>query len=301
MSETIWITGACGFTGGHLAAFLRQLPDPPRLVGLDVRRHVESHVDELHAVDLADPAAVQAIASQTPPRRVIHLAGLMPPASEREMWHANVGGTAGLLEGLHRAGVTPRIVSVGSAAEYAAGTASPLREDAPATGASAYGRTKLAQSVLCLHLAREFGFEAVVARPFNLIGPGLSSCLVAGALVAQVAAADAGSPISVGNLHTARDFVDVRDAVRAYWLLATTDHTHGVFNVCSGHATSVGELVQLLVQLTGRPRRVEVDAARVRASDPLEVYGDAARLREATGWHATISVEQSLRDMLVPA
>jgi nucleoside-diphosphate-sugar epimerase len=272
MSETIWITGACGFTGGHLAAFLRQLPDPPRLVGLDVRRGGESPVHELHAIDLADPAAVQAIASRTPPRRVIHLAGLMPPASDGEMWHANVGGTAGLVEGLHRAGITPRIVSVGSAAEYAPGAPSPLREDAPATGASSYGRTKLAQSLMCLHMARQFGFEAVVARPFNLIGPGLS-----------------------------RDFVDVRDAVRAYWLLAAKDGLHGVYNVCSGHATSVGRLVQLLLQLTGRPRRVDVDAGRVRPSDPLEVYGDATRLRDATGWHAEIPVEQSLSDMLVPA
>jgi nucleoside-diphosphate-sugar epimerase len=301
MSETIWITGACGFTGGHLAAFLRQMPDPPRLVGLDVRRGGESPVHELHAIDLADPAAVQAIASRTPPRRVIHLAGLRPPASDREMWHANVGGTAGLLEGLHRAGVTPRVLSIGSAAEYTPGEASPLREDAPATGASSYGRTKLAQSLMCLHLARQFGFEAVVARPFNLIGPGLSSCLVAGALVMQFAGGDTNSPVSVGNLHTSRDFVDVRDAVRAYWLLAATDGLHGVYNVCSGRATSVGKLVQLLVELTGRPRRVDVDAARVRASDPLEVYGDATRLRDATGWHAEISVEQSLSDMLVPA
>lgn len=302
MNEILWITGASGFSGRHLAAFVRSLPDAPRVVGLDVKSAELPHVDALHVVDLANADDVRKIADHSPPRWVIHLAGVMPPAHETELWRANVGGTAGLLGGLRSAGgPMPRIVSIGSAAEYAPGLASPLREDSPSSGASAYGSSKLAQSLLCLHLADEFGFAAVVPRPFNLIGPGLPSQLVAASLVSQFVQAGPAGTVRTGNTHTARDFVDVRDAVRAYWLLAATENARGIFNVCSGAATRIAELLRVLAAVSGYTPRIETDPARVRATDPVEVFGDPTRLRETTGWRAEIPLETSLRDMLAPA
>ena len=299
MTEVVWITGAAGFTGRHLIAFLHALPDPPRLIGLDVRPATLPALEALHVVDLADAAAVRALAAQQPPRVVIHLAGLLPPAAEPEMWRANVGGTAGLLHGLHAAGVRlERFVSVGSAAEYSRDAASPLSEDAPCAGASVYGITKVAQTLLSRHLGAAFGYPVAVARPFNLIGPGLPERFVAGSLLRQFADAESGT-VRVGNTHTARDFVDVRDVVRAFWLLGTHREATGVFNVCSGRATSVAELLQLLGRITQRPARADVDPARVRTDDPVAVYGNPARLHDTTGWQPLIPLERSLRDMLV--
>jgi GDP-4-dehydro-6-deoxy-D-mannose reductase len=271
-------------------------------VGLDVREGAATDLDALHAVDLDNAADVAQLARSEPPRFVIHLAGLMPPAGEDAMWRANVGGTVGLLTGLRDAGCHDvRIVSIGSAAEYAPGPPGPLREDAPSGGASPYGRTKLAQSLLCLQLAADYGCSAVVARTFNLIGPHLSPHLVAGSLVRQFAAAGPTGTVRIGNAHTARDFVDVRDAVRAYWLLAVNEAAHGIYNVCSGCAISIGQLLDVLARVCGHTPAVERDPARVRASDPIEVVGDPGRLRQTTGWHPQITVEQSLRDMLAHA
>jgi GDP-4-dehydro-6-deoxy-D-mannose reductase len=302
MKPILWITGAAGFSGRCLSAYLRSLPDPPRSVGLDVHENAALALDAFHAVDLADADAVARLAGVEPPRWVIHLAGLMPPAPEEAMWRANVGGTVGLLAGLRRADVHhARIVSIGSAAEYAPGLPSPIREDAPTGGGSAYGNTKAAQSLVTLQMAAQSGCSGVVARTFNLLGPGLSSHLVAGALVRQFVRAEAARPIRVGNTHTSRDFVDVRDAVRAYWLLAASEMANGIYNVCSGRSTSIGELLESLANVSGRAPAIESDPTLVRPSDPLEVIGDPCRLLQATGWRSEIPLQQSLRDMVAAA
>lgn len=302
MRPTLWITGASGFSGRCLSAYVRSLDDAPRLVGVDVRDGAPAGLDAFRAIDLADAGAVARLAGAEPPRWVIHLAGLMPPAAEEAMWRANVGGTVGLLAGLRLAGARQvRVVSIGSAAEYAPGFRNPLREDAPTGGGSAYGNTKAAQSCVTLQMAAECGCSAVVARTFNLVGPGLSSHLVAGALVRQVARADAGSPIRVGNTHTARDFVDVRDAVRAYWLLASNDAAQGIYNVCSGRSVTIAALLATLMKACGRAPAIESDPALIRPADPLEVVGDPCRLVQATGWRVEIPIEQSLQDMVAVA
>ena len=302
MRPTLWITGASGCSGRFLAAHVRSLPDPPRVVGLDVREGPAPDLDALHILDLGQAAAVEQLAAVEPPRWVIHLAGLMPPAPDEMMWRANVGGTVGLLLGLRQAGCRGiRIVSIGSAAEYSPGSTGPIPESAPTGGASSYGNTKVVQSLVSREMAASAGYSAVVARTFNLIGPLLSPTLVASTLVRQFAAAGPEATIRVGNTHTARDFVDVRDAVRAYWQLALSDRVDGVYNVCSGCAVSIGHLLQLLMQVGGRTLPVESDPARVRASDPAEVCGDPSRLRQATGWQPAIPIEQSLRDMLAQA
>jgi GDP-4-dehydro-6-deoxy-D-mannose reductase len=154
--------------------------------------------------------------------------------------------------------------------------------------------------LIARHLGSLFGFAVDVARPFNLIGPGLPDHLVAGSLVRQFVEAGSG-PVRVGNTHTARDFVDVRDAVRAYWQLAAREGEGGIFNVCSGTPTTIGSLMQLLQQVAGRETRVETDPGRVRGDDPVEVFGAPEKLHAATGWKPAIPLARSLRDMLEPA
>ena len=301
MSVVVWITGAAGFTGRHLTAFLRTLPDRPRIVGLDVQPIASPDVDAAHAIDLADTAAVRRLGRMEPPAIVIHLAGLLPPAADGEMWRVNVGGTANLLHALHAAEApVARFVGIGSAAEYSREVHSPVDENAPCAGASIYGMTKLAQTLLSQHLGTTFGIEVAIARPFNLIGPGLPARFVAGSLLRQFLDAADGI-VRVGNTHTARDFVDVRDVVRAFWLLAATPNVSGVFNVCSGIPTTIEQLLRLLGDITRRSITITVDPERVRPDDPLEVYGNPARLRGATGWQPAISLEQSLHDMMVHA
>jgi GDP-4-dehydro-6-deoxy-D-mannose reductase len=298
VSGTLWITGVAGFSGRYLVEYLRGLTGGPIVVGLD---RVEASPDGLDAyvrLDLTDPYEVTRAAGRHPPDRVIHLVAAMPPADEVLMWQVNVGGVFGLLWGLHQAGCSRiRVVSVGSAAEYTMPATCPLSEDSPASGASVYGRTKSAQTGLALALGRDLGLDVMVARTFNLTGPGLSSRLVAGWLCEQFAREDVPE-IEIGNMASARDFLDVRDAVRAYWLLACVGIPGTVYNVCSGKATTVERLLELMSQISGRCPEIKVAAERVRASDPSMCYGDAGRLHEATGWSPEFSLEASLRDMM---
>jgi GDP-4-dehydro-6-deoxy-D-mannose reductase len=159
-----------------------------------------------------------------------------------------------------------------------------------------YGNTKLVQSLTCLWLGAECHLDVLIARTFNLVGPGLPPRLIAGALVHQFLAA--AEEVHVGNLHAARDFIDVRDAVRAYWLLVRQGQSGGIYNVSSGIPVSVRDMLDMLSRVSGRSPRIRIDPSRVRANDPVSVFGDSSRLREATQWVPTISLEQSLRDML---
>jgi GDP-4-dehydro-6-deoxy-D-mannose reductase len=299
MSDTLWVTGVSGFTGSHLVSFLRQAHAPVRLVGLDLNPRASLNLDAAYALDLADADAVRRVAAEDTPRWVIHLAGAMPPAPDADMWRANVGGTMGLMLGLRAAGhLGTRVLSIGSAAEYARHANSPLSEESPCGGASAYGNTKLAQSLTCLQLAADNGMHATVARPFNLIGPGLPTRLIAGSLVHQFST---GGVIHIGNRHTARDFIDVRDAVRAYWLLAQHGEPGAVYNVSADAPVRIDELIDALSRVGGRTAHVEVDETRLRPNDQLCVFGDSRRLRHATGWQPELSLESSLRDMLAQA
>jgi GDP-4-dehydro-6-deoxy-D-mannose reductase len=268
-----------------------------RIVGIDVNEAVQSDVDAQHRLDLNDSASVMKLALAEPPRWVIHLAGLMPPSAEPEMWRANVGGTVGLLAGLRLADCRQtRIVSIGSAAEYARDAGNPISEEAPCGGASAYGNSKLAQSLTCLRLAADAGLSTLVARPFNLIGPGLSTNLVVGSLIRQFAST--APSIQVGNTDTARDFIDVRDAARAYWLLALDGQIGEIYNVSSGAAVRIADLLTLLSRITGHTPRIETDPARIRPDDTSVVVGDSVKLRSATPWRPDIDLERSVRDML---
>jgi len=299
MTGVLWITGASGFTGRHLVRFLRQSGASVRIIGIDIDVSAAADLDAAHAIDLTNAEAVAALARRERPDWVIHLAGLMPPAAESEMWRVNVGGTVGLLLGLREGSRRLRIVSIGSAAEYAPSAPSPLTETAPSGGASLYGNTKLAQSLTCLWLGAECHLEVLIARTFNLVGPGLPPRWITGSLVQQFLAA--AEEVHVGNLHTARDFIDVRDAVRAYWLLVQRGKSGRIYNVSSDIPVSVREMLDMLSRVSGHSPRIRIDPSRVRASDPVSVFGDSSRLREATRWVPTISLEQSLRDMLAQA
>lgn len=298
MSGQLWITGAAGFSGRHLIQYLRGLSDRPHITGIDVTAGAIEGVDEWCRVDLLDPDAIADAAASHPPTWVIHLAGMMPPAEEGAMWRVNVGGTACLLQALGRAcGPGLRFVSIGSAAEYLPAEGM-LSEDSPVGGSSTYGRTKWAQTQLTMALAHDLDIAAMAARPFNLIGPGLPNRLVAGALCEQFARRPPPDTIHVGNVKSARDFIDIRDAVAAYWLIAKGGCPGEVYNVCRGEAETIETMLALLTEITGQSPSIEVDPRRLRPDDIAVSYGDRSRIEAAVGWRPHIDLRQSLADMI---
>lgn len=297
--RTLWITGVAGFTGRHLTRLVTARPDRPRIVGLDVVARPPLPLDGYERVDLCDADAVAALAVRDPPAWIVHLAGALPPASPADMWTANVTATSGLLLGLAAADCRAvRLLSIGSAAEYRLGSDAPLTERSPAAPATPYGRTKLAQTLLVLGARRTLGVQASIARTFNLVGPGLPSRLLAGRLCEQFLPVAGPAEVELQTLDTSRDFLDVRDAVDAYWRIVTAARTNRIYNVCSGRAVGVRELVRLFGDVTDTQPAIRTVPARDRVVDPAVVVGCARRLHRETGWAPTIPLVTSVRDMI---
>jgi GDP-4-dehydro-6-deoxy-D-mannose reductase len=287
VSSRPFVTGGLGFAGGHLLALLGEATAPSR--------------DEL---DLLDAAAVRGAVRAAAPDVVFHLAAL---ASVGRSWEApattltaNLTMTANLLEAVRLEAPDAVTLVVSSSEVYGPPESLPVDESAPLRPQNPYAVSKAGCDLLAGQYADAFGLRVVRVRPFNHAGPGQSDEYVIGTLTRQVAEAEiAGAHecvLRTGNPDSARDFTDVRDVVRAY--VAAAGLPTGVWNVASGRATAVHELIEMVRAATRLSVRHEVDPGRVRAHDVPEVRGSARRLHEASGWEPEIPPERTVADAL---
>ena len=296
------ITGITGFCGRHLAAQLKA--QGAVVCGIARRPTVLDGMDELYWGDVSDATFMQAAVLDAQPTHIYHLAGILTPNADLDYLlsvHAN--GMQNLLEAIVHADLGPAIVVTSSSAVYGTvGTNDiPLREGQPFRPVSNYAVSKVTQEMVAYAYYARHGLKIVRTRSFNLVGPGQPASLVCAAFAQQIAQIEAGlaEPVlRVGNLTAQRDFVDVRDATRAFQLLAQLGKPGAVYNVCAGAAVTIQTMLDLLLAHAKTAIRVEPDPARMRASDvPLSV-GKHRRLRAATGWQPHIALEQSLTDLL---
>ena len=296
------VTGAAGFAGSHLVEHL--LENEARVAAWGhgpIPSSLRSSDRILWtAVDVTDPAAVEAALGETRPSAVYHCAGI---ADVHSTWsdsatalRVNVLGTHNLLNALERVAIDAPVLITGSALVYKPSDAA-LSEDSPIGPASPYGVSKLAQELVGL-AARG---RVIVARPFNHAGPRQAPAYVTSSFARQIAEAEAGirQPVlEVGNLEARRDITDVRDTVRAYALLMQKGQAGRPYNVCRGEAFRVGDLLDALVRQSQAAIEVRTDPARLRPNDMPVVLGDPRRLERDTGWKPRIPIEQTLRDLL---
>ena len=201
--------------------------------------------------------------------------------------------------------ISPRAVLVGSAEEYgAAAGPSPCREDDPVLPISPYGTSKAAATQLCRQYHRAFGLPVLAVRAFAHTGPGQDDRFVFPSFAAQLAAIEVGRAepvLRVGDLSPARDYLDVRDVVRAYRDLLREGEPGEVYNVCSGSALTIRDGLEILLGLSSADVSVEIDSARLRPVDIPRLVGDPGRLRVATGWSPRLDFRDTLRDLLEAA
>ena len=303
MSGEVLVTGAAGFAGSHLVdhlvdggadvvAWHRPGHPPAR----DVRS------TRWDGVDLLDADAVDLAIAQLRPSAVYHCAGA---AHVGRAWDSteptlatNVRGTHHLLRALERAGEPARVLVPSSALVYG-GADEALTESHPLVPNSPYGLSKLAQEMLAGRSNGPLG--VTIARAFNHLGPRQDPQFAASGFARRIADIERGiwqPEISVGNLEARRDLTDVRDTVRAYRLILERGTPGRPYNVCSGHAITIRQLLDLLLARARVPVSVKVDPARYRPNDTPILLGDPSRLRNELGWTAQIPLEQTLDDLL---
>jgi len=301
----VLITGVTGFAGSHLAEYA--LSQGTEVFGIALHKTWPSDVTGYQA-DLTQPGVVESVVNRVRPDRVFHLAALVPGGSAKiateKLITVNVLGTLRVLEAVQRHAPAARTLVVSSASVYGPvpPERQPIAEDAPYNPTTAYALSKAMQDLLASQYGTEHRLHVVRARTFNQTGPREQPGLVGATLARQVAEIEAGRrapKISLRYLFTQRDFTDVRDVVRAYWLILERGSPGVAYNVCSGKPRSIGDVLHLLLAIAGLSGvQITERERQLLPGDVALSLGNPARLMRDTGWQPVIPLEQSLRDLL---
>jgi GDP-6-deoxy-D-talose 4-dehydrogenase len=300
MGKRVLVTGVDGFTGRYVARALAA--DGHEVHGL-VRHELDRKsllgVTALHRSDVLDPTTVRRVVDLVGPQWVVHLAAIAFVVHDdvRAMYETNLMGTRNLLEALAVSTKGPEVVLLASSANvYGNGTEGVLDEQATTAPANDYAVSKLAMEYMArLYFDR---LPIIITRPFNYSGVGQAESFLLAKIVAHVRRAAA--EIELGNLDIARDFSDVRAVAQAYLrLLSSPDAIGQTFNVCSGTAHTLTDVLRLVREISGRDFEVRVDPALVRAQEVKVLLGSRARLEGCIGTVAAIELRETLRWMLL--
>lgn len=300
------ITGCSGLIGPHLAEhLLRSRADVwgtyySRVARID---SLANHVRWLQC-DISDADNVDRIIDTCQPDRIFHLAAQSYPVKS---WsdpvgtiQANLLGTLNLLDAVRKRKPACQVLVFGSSAEY--GNSAAQTGNIPETAAmepdNPYGVSKVAADLLSDIYTRAYGQNVIRVRPFFVIGPGWGSNVFVdfAKRIVEVERGHADS-LGVGNVSAIRDLVDVRDAVRAIWMIAEKGNTGEVYNLCTGQARSIREALDIMLKFASAPVRVHTDKAKFRPLDTPKLVGDSSRLRQL-GWMPEIPLDQTLADIL---
>lgn len=295
--KRLLVTGLDGFVGQH------------------VKQAVENSRDKRFrlvvpggAIELTDPKTIEKAVKDTQPDCVLHLAAQsFIPASvkdPRATYEVNFFGTLNLLETLKACGFRGRMLYVGSADVYGVVRDEdlPIVESHPLRPRTPYGVSKAAAELLCYQWTQDQGFDIVMTRPFNHIGPGQAEQFVVPDFAKQITEIKLGRrkpEIKVGAIDVTRDFTDVRDVVQAYLALMERGVTGEAYNVCSGKEHSVREVLNELIRLAEVKCEIVEDRARLRVAERKRNRGSFDKLEKCTGWKPRIALTDSLRDVLV--
>ncbi len=308
----VLVTGVTGFAGSHLVDYMLTRNDV-EIFGiqrwrspLDNIAHITKGLTLLEC-DLRDPTSTRDTLEKVRPDWIFHLAAqsFVPTSwtAPTESLTTNVLGQVNIFEAVRRLDLKTRIQLACSSEEYGMVYENelPIRETNPLRPLSPYAVSKVAQDMLGYQYWMSWKVDSVRTRGFNHEGPRRGPVFVASDFAKQVADIEKGRKepvLHVGNLDARRDFTDVRDMVRAYWLALEHCEPGEVYNIASGTAWRIGDLLDHLLSLSKTKITVKQDPARMRPSDVPVLLGDYSKFHAATGWKPTIPFEQTLADRL---
>ena len=311
----ILITGITGFVGSHLAEYCLSKKGVKvygtilsHHLGDELKRieHIKNKI-KLFECDLTNRISVEKVLSRTRPDKIFHLAAQsFVPASWKAPEYTlfnNIMAELNVFEVIRQLGLNPVIHIAGSSEEYGLVKRNELliKESNPLRPLSPYGVSKVAQEMLAYQYHQSYGLKTVITRAFNHEGPRRGKQFVTSAFASQVAAIEKGQGepvIRVGNLEAWRDFSDVRDIVRAYWLATEKCKFGEPYNIGTGHVHQIKEVLKILLSFSKIKIKIKQDPELMRPSDVPILQCDAAKFRRATGWKPRIPFKTTLKDTL---
>jgi GDP-4-dehydro-6-deoxy-D-mannose reductase len=311
--KRILITGITGFAGSHLADYVLAEHPGTEVFGTYRWRSRRENIEHLEGrirlleCDLGDMTALRAALERSRPDAIFHLAAQsFVPASwnaPAETFHINVTGQIHLFEAIRSLGLDPMVQLACSSEEYGLvhKHETPITEQNPLRPLSPYAVSKVAQDYLAYQYWMSHRVHTVRTRGFNHTGPRRGDVFVTSNFARQIAEIEKGlrePVVRVGNLEAIRDFTDVRDMVRAYWLALERCEPGEVYNICSGRGYTVRQVLDILLGLASIHVDVQEDPERMRPSDVAVLLGDCTRFQRVTGWKPTIPFEVTLEDLL---
>lgn len=307
----VLITGASGFVGHHLAAYLTSEGGYSlygTTYGDDPSSTLTQQLSAIYQLDIRDAGAVLEMLREVQPDLIVHLAAQSHvPTAFRNPWgtlDTNIRGTLNILEAMKSLELhDTSMVNVISSAIYGVVQPDdlPINERQPFNPGDPYAVSKITQDSLGIQYANAYNLKVMQARAFNHTGPGQRASFAIPSFAMQIARIEQGlAPpvLKVGNLAPERDYTDVRDMVRAYVMIGLRGKPGEAYNVASGVAKSMATYVDYLLQIATVDIRIEVDEDRLRPIDLPCLSGDSTKLRQHTGWEPQIPIKQTLRDVL---
>ena len=316
----IIVTGFSGFVARHYLDYLKEQKEKDiSILGLDIvnplydiEEYKESMNVEFIALNLMDEKRVKKIIVDFQPTEILHLAAFSSVSysweNPADCFSNNTKVFLSVVESVRTLGLKTRILSVGSSEIYGNVTEDmiPLAEDMVVHPLSPYAIARQAQEELSKVFVQKFGMDIVLTRSFNHIGPRQDARFVVPSVIARILEArkritttnDLTVTIETGNVNIVRDFLDVRDVVRAYDLLLKYGEKGEVYNIAGNHGVAIAELINQIGELVGINVKTETNPIYVRPDDNFRVIGSYKKIKQATGWEPEISLRQTIEDMI---
>lgn len=301
------VVGGAGFVGGYLIEHLIKNCGYDVLATKLENETVENSECEVCNLNIMDSTSVSQLLNRYKPDFIFHLAAQSSVAlswkNPQLTVDVNIKGTLNLLDGIKGLDSKARLLLIGSGEEYglAVNSSEPISEDNPVKPGNIYAVTKATQNMLGGVYSRAFGMDIVMVRAFNHMGPRQAEMFVVSDFCKQVAEIEAGEKeniMMVGNLSARRDFADVRDVVRAYGLLAKKGKAGETYNVGSGRAVAIQEILDMILGMANTEILVETDKNKLRPSDIPTISANTSKIKKDIGWITEIPIERTIEDTL---
>ena len=301
------IIGAAGFVGNYLIDHIQN--DCMWSIAVTKMAHevIEKQGIKIYDLDIMDKDAVTVLLKENCPDYIFHLAA---QSSVALSWKnpgltidVNIKGSLNVLDAIRELDYMPRVLLIGSGEEYGYVKKEeiPIDEQTTLRPGNIYAATKACQNMIGGIYAKAYSMDVMMVRAFNHVGPNQAPLFVVADFCKQVAEIERGEKppvIRVGNLTAKRDFSDVRDVVRAYTMLMNSGIAGETYNVGSGNAIAIQEILDAIIELSGKEIEVQIDTARLRPVDVPLIEADITKLTETTGWKPEIALKWTIKETL---